>query len=317
MSEINNTAEFGGISDVTTISKGGGDQFHGSLFENHQNSAFAARNTFSAKVPKLIMNDFGGSVGGPVLFQNCTTGATKPSSSWIGRACACRSSRCWWKIAFAGIAQGDLSVYPAGTVRDLNGTPFPGNLIPTAPISPVSTIMQYLFPLPNAGAPNAVVNNYVQNFPTPIKSDQGDVRLDQLVSKQQVFARFTYKVRQNQLLPCNCASNNLNGSALSGSVTVPQHYWSLTGAYSYVITPHIVNEFRAGWTGFHQITGYGINGAQIEDQVGLTPYIQQNKSFLEKVNATPNVRIAGFQRTGGVGSSIQQTQTTSSWITSR
>ncbi len=42
---------------------------------------------------------------------------------------------------------------------------------------------------------------------------------------------------------------------------------------------------------------------------GLTPYIQQNKSFLEKVNATPNVRIAGFQRTGGVGSSIQQTQT--------
>jgi len=67
VSEINNTAEFGGISDVTTISKSGSNQFHGGIFENHQNSAFAARNTFSSKVPKLIMNDFGAFGGGPIL----------------------------------------------------------------------------------------------------------------------------------------------------------------------------------------------------------------------------------------------------------
>jgi hypothetical protein len=170
--------------------------------------------------------------------------------------------------------------------------------------------MKYLFPLPNAGAPGAVVNNYVQNFPTPIKSDQGDVRLDQnLTSKQQVFARFTYKVRQNQRLPCNCTSNNLNGSALGGAIQIPQHYWSLTGAYNYVISPHVVNEFRTGWTGFHQILGFGINGATAEDEIGLTPYITQGRSFLQGVSVVPNVRIAGFQRTGGVGSPRQQTQT--------
>ena len=312
VSEINNTAEYGGISDVTTISKGGANQFHGSLFENHQNSAFAARNTFSAKVPKLIMNDFGGSVGGPVLIPKLYNGRDKTFFFLDWESLRLPFQQVLVEnVPSLALRSGDLSVYPAGTVRDLSGTPYPGNQIPDSAISPVSkAIMRTLFPLPNAGAPNAVVNNYVQNFPTPIKSDQGDVRLDQnLTPKQQVFARFTYKVRQNSLLPCNCSSNNLNGSALGGSVTLPQHYWSLTGAYNWVITPHIVNEFRAGWTGFHQIQGFGINGGQIEDQVGLTPYIQQSKSFLDKVNATPNVRIAGFQRTGGVGSNIAQTQT--------
>jgi len=312
VSEINNTAEFGGISDVTTISRSGTNQVHGSLFENHQNSAFAARNTFSAKVPKLIMNDFGGSVGGPIMIPKLYSGRDKTFFFLDWESLRLPFQQVLVEnVPSLALRSGDLSVYPAGTVRDLNGTPYTGNQIPDSAISPVSkAIMKYLFPLPNAGAPNAIVNNYVQNFPTPIKSDQGDLRLDHnLTSKQQVFARFTYKTRQNQLLPCNCSSNNLNGSALGGAVQIPQHYWSLTGAYNYVITPHIVNEFRTGWTGFHQILGFGINGGTIEDETGLTPFIPQARNFIQSVEATPNVRIAGFQRTGGVGSAIQQTQT--------
>ena len=77
VSEINNTAEFGGISDVTTISKGGSNQYHGGVFENHQNSYFAARNTFSATVPKLIMNDFGAFLGGPIIIPKLYNGKDK------------------------------------------------------------------------------------------------------------------------------------------------------------------------------------------------------------------------------------------------
>ena len=313
VSEINNTAEFGGISDVTTISKGGSNQFHGSLFENHQNSAFAARNTFSATVPKLIMNDFGGSVGGPVLIPKLYNGRDKTFFFLDWETLKLPFQQVLVEnVPSLALRQGDLSVYPAGTVRDLNGTPYPGNQIPQSAISPVSrAIMQSLFPLPNSGPANSVVNNYVQNFPTPISSDQADVRLDQnLTSKQQVFVRFTYKYKDQDLLPSGTTSaTSLNGSALGGSVLRPQHYWSLTGAYNYVITPHIVNEFRAGWTGFHQITGNGLNGSSVENEVGLTPYITEGQSFLKSVDTSPNVRITGFQYTGGVGSSIQQTQT--------
>src|SRR5438876_2034924 len=68
VSEVNNTAEFGGVSDITTISKSGTNNVHGGLFENLQNNVLNARNPFSAARPKTIMNNFGLFLGGPVAF---------------------------------------------------------------------------------------------------------------------------------------------------------------------------------------------------------------------------------------------------------
>src|SRR5207248_5697208 len=48
VSEINNAAEFGGVSDITTVSKSGSNALHGAVFENLQNTALNARNPFSA-----------------------------------------------------------------------------------------------------------------------------------------------------------------------------------------------------------------------------------------------------------------------------
>ena len=53
VSEVSNTAEFGGVSDITTISKSGSNIYHGGVYENNQNTDYDARNTFSATVPKL------------------------------------------------------------------------------------------------------------------------------------------------------------------------------------------------------------------------------------------------------------------------
>src|SRR5438876_3868751 len=68
VSEVNNTAEFGGVSDITTISKSGKNNVRGGLFENLQNNVLNARNPFSAARPKTIMNNFGLFLGGPVAF---------------------------------------------------------------------------------------------------------------------------------------------------------------------------------------------------------------------------------------------------------
>jgi hypothetical protein len=306
VSEVNNTAEFGGISDVTTTTKGGSNQFHGGVFENHQNSAFAARNTFSAKVPKLIMNDFGAFGGGPIrkdktFFFMDYEGLRLPRQQVLVES-----------VPSVALRSGDLSVYPT-QIRDVNGTPFPGNQIPASRINPLSAaiIKSGLWPMPNAGPPNAISNNYVQNFPTPISSNQGDVRVDHNITPgQTVFGRYTYKHRDDTRLPCNCTDpTNLNGSVLQGPFQRPENEWSLTGAHNWVINPRVINEFRAGWTGFHLDLGFGISGSQIADQLGLTPYIKQSRESLEKENVTPDVRISGFQRTGGAGSSRQQTST--------
>src|SRR5436309_5116139 len=257
VSEINNTAEFGQVSDITTITKGGTNQFHGGAFENHQNSAFAARNTFSSTVPKVIMNDFGAFGGGPIrkdrtFFFVDYEGLRLPLQQVLVQS-----------VPSLALRRGDLSVY-RNQIRDVDGTPFPGNQIPMSRISPLSLgVMKSLFPLPNTGAPDAIANNYVVNFPTPITSNQGDVRVDHnITSKQSVFVRFTYKDRQSTRPPCTLCTfginSPLNGSVLAGSVQRPENDWSLAGAHNWVVSPQVVNEFRAGWTGSHQSTRLGI-----------------------------------------------------------
>jgi carboxypeptidase family protein/TonB-dependent receptor-like protein len=301
VSEINNTAEFSGINDITTISKSGTNDFHGGIFENHQNSAFAARNTFSATVPKLIMNDFGGFIGGPVVVPKLYRGKDKMFffMTYEGLRLP-RETVLSESVPSLALRTGDLSAYLPKVPKDLNGTPFPNNQIPLSMIAPLSlNVLKYLFPLPNAGSPNAISNNFVENYPSPISSNQGDIRLDRnITSKQSAFARLTYKRRE--------VTNAPSASVLTGPTLAPENDWSLSGAYNYIVNSHMVNEFRIGWTGSHAASIPGVPASLIAGEVGILPYITQN---LTGVNTDPNVKISGFQSTGGSYSSINNTET--------
>jgi hypothetical protein len=301
VSEINNAAEYGGISDITTISKGGTNTLHGGIFENHQNSAFAARNTFSATVPKLIMNDFGGFIGGPLSVPKVYHGRDKTFffMTYEGLRLP-RETVLVESVPSLALRNGDLSAYLPKMVKDLNGTPFPNNQIPATSISALSlAALKYLFPLPNTGAPNSISNNFVENYPSPISSNQGDVRLDQnITSKQSAFARLTYKDRAVQNAP--------SASVLTGANQAPERDWSLTGADNYIINARAVNEFRMGWTGSHAASIPGSPASTIAAQVGILPFLDQN---LDGVNTNPNFKISGFQSTGGSYSSLSNTQT--------
>jgi len=65
------SAEYGrsGSLVIQAISKTGTNQFHGSLFEYHQDNHLYAHNTFASSVPVFRRNEFGGSIGGPI-FKN-------------------------------------------------------------------------------------------------------------------------------------------------------------------------------------------------------------------------------------------------------
>lgn len=64
------TAESGGApgGQIDIVSKAGSNQFHGSLFEYLRNSALDARTPFDGKtLPAFRLNQFGGTVGGPIF----------------------------------------------------------------------------------------------------------------------------------------------------------------------------------------------------------------------------------------------------------
>ncbi len=66
------SAEYGRGSSliIQAVTKGGTNQFHGSLFEYHQDNVLTAANFFDRQAPRVPVyrrNEFGGSIGGPFL----------------------------------------------------------------------------------------------------------------------------------------------------------------------------------------------------------------------------------------------------------
>src|SRR5678815_987719 len=74
---VGNAAEFAEVGDVTTISKSGTNAFHGDLFWYHQNRALNAIQYGQQQKPQLVGNDFGASMGGPILIPKFYNGKNK------------------------------------------------------------------------------------------------------------------------------------------------------------------------------------------------------------------------------------------------
>lgn len=210
VSTSNYDAEFGravgAVVNVTT--RPGTNEFHGSLYEFHNNSAFKARNYFQLtgnrnsdgklKVPNAIKNQFGGTFGGPII-KNRTFffGDYQGQYQRLGRVSAIQT------VPTQAFRDGDFSALPANTLiydpgADLNNptaptarTAFANNRIPANRISQVAkNILQFL-PLPNLPGLN---NNYLPPaIPFSLDTHSFDVRVDhQFSEKTNFFAKYNY-----------------------------------------------------------------------------------------------------------------------------
>jgi hypothetical protein len=64
------SAQYGRNSggSINVVTKGGGDHYHGSLFETFRNDYLDAKDYFAPVKPELRFNDYGWSLGGPLTF---------------------------------------------------------------------------------------------------------------------------------------------------------------------------------------------------------------------------------------------------------
>jgi hypothetical protein len=312
VSESNNNAEFSGVADITTVSKAGTNKYHGGVFENNENSVYNANDPFALSKPKIIMNDFGGTMGGPLSIPRLYNGkdTTFFFASYEGLRLP-RETPIVASVPSIQMRNGNLTSYLAGqgvsAIYQPDGvTPIdPGN----APIAPIAAnILQYLFPVPNIGPASSYSNNYQVNFPSPISTNQGDFRLDRTISsKQSLFARFSYKNRQVTSAPdttCTFAFCQTAGGPLQGAYNTPEIDEGLTLAYNYIFTPKLLNEFRGGFNAQHTSAMQSYSTTQLLAQTGITAITEPDTAWAE----APQVLINGFMATGGGNPTKQRGQ---------
>jgi hypothetical protein len=149
-------------AQVSIVTAGGSNQFHGTAYEFVRNSAMDARNFFDLpNIPHFERNDFGGSLGGPI-----------------------RADKTFFFANYEGYRQtlglSDVTLVPDAASR-------------AAAVASVQPLLA-LWPVANgpeirtsAGAPSGIATAYsspIQN----VREDFGTARLDQIFSSQDSLA---------------------------------------------------------------------------------------------------------------------------------
>ncbi len=176
--EVGRTA--GGVINI--ITKSGSNLLHGTLYEYFRNDKLDASNYVfgGANLPKseLRQNQFGGSIGGPILRN---------------------------KLFFFGDYEGYRNIQgqtQSATVPTLfeeenlgNFTDVVQGLNVSSRVSPIARNWFKLFPAPNTGVPTTTSNNYQGTQNKTQKSDLFDVRIDDTITpKDMVYGRFSYNL---------------------------------------------------------------------------------------------------------------------------
>jgi hypothetical protein len=243
-------AEYGHQStQVNVLTKSGGNAYHGALFEFLRNDAADAQPyAFTSARPKkspFKWNDFGYELDGPVRIPKLFNGRDRLFFMSNYEALRRRqTSQATFSVPTAKMFAGDFSeLLPGAVIYDpLTRQPFPGNIIPTNRLDPISLkLLKYY----NSATLPGLTNNYVQNNSAPLNRDGFVVRLDFIESpKSQWMGRYNWG-DENQ---------STQGINRAGSKIVT-NYEQYTGSNTRTITPNLVNDARFGYSRFFNSLG--------------------------------------------------------------
>ncbi len=212
--------QFGGESGgyVNLTIKSGTDRLHGSLYEYVENSLFNCRNPFTpnVNVTPFQQNQFGVSVGGPIIFPKIYHPGSKRTwffASYEGyrhHAYSTTLTRVPTAAEVSGNFSGTWSpgglaintIYnPATTAPDpanpgkYTRTQFPGNIIPSSMISSAASgFLSEFMPLPNFVDPETTrSDNFEENLPSLADTDALVIRIDHnLTQRDHLSGHYLY-----------------------------------------------------------------------------------------------------------------------------
>lgn len=234
-------AQYGGYLGVqiNLVSKSGGNQFHGALFEFLRNQVLDAKPFFLPQgraKPPLRQNQFGVQFNGPVRIPKLYDGRNKTFfmfgwESLRNTAPAPQIS----SVLTERMRRGDFSEIPTPIVDPTNNrTPFPGNQIPANRLSPQALRALQYMPLPTGPG---VLQNFNRNVPNSDNRDQFLGRLDHSFGERN---RLFFRYADSNVALLNEAANPFNGYVQP----VTDKNWVV--GYTLVVSPSAINDLRIG-----------------------------------------------------------------------
>ena len=268
------SAEFGGkaSANVNAVTKAGTNKVHGSMLEFVRNDIFDTRNYFdppNKPKPPLRLNQFGGSIGGPIA-KNRLFFFTNYEGSLERRGLTRTFS-----LPSVKVRGGDFSGLPAiydplkvdpATGRRL---PFDGNKIPLQRLDPVALAFLQKVPLPTSAGD---VQNFVASPTIENDSHQFTTRLDYATGPHDtIFGRFT---GVNMVTFQPYGNSNLNETLVPGfGYQIVTRSRNVALSHTHVFAPNLINEFRAGYlrvTGGQEGENRGVDFGSISGIQGVT-----------------------------------------------
>jgi hypothetical protein len=222
------SAEYGRGSGaiVNVVTKSGTNQFHGSAFDFLRNGDLNARNFFGASADQLKRNQFGGSIGGPIiknkLFFFGSYQGTQSRNVSEGNSAT---------VPTPAQRRGDFSSVTRRLVNPFTGVPYPNNQIPIADFTPAS--IKILSLIPGAVTPSGVTH---YSLPDNEHENQFLTRVDYDLSKHRIYGRYFYSRYGKDPV---VGSQNILTSNRGYNLWVQ----GMAFGETYNITPNVLNSF--------------------------------------------------------------------------
>lgn len=336
----NYSAEYGTRAGpaVLLTTKSGTNNFHGSLYEFFRNTSLDARSFFATSTEKFNLNQFGGSIGGPIR-KNKTfffldgeqkyqrhgiafTGLVPSDAMRNGDFSADAFGNPVSGLIIANPNMIGASTNPNDPVNiyfqcDPSGNPLPAsasglqahgtacNKIPSGLINPIGQAMMRLYPEPN------VTGNSSFNFAdAPVRKldeTKFDIRVDHnFSSADTLFARFSYD-QAGSYVPGG-APGFAEQSAFGSNQGILNHARNVSIGETHVFSPTTVNQFSFGYNRiFDYITSQG-TGSCISQTIvpgGIpganTTCTPTNQCFGYSCGLTSTIVFGGYWAVGDRG----------------
>ena len=222
-------------ASLSAVTKSGTNEFHGSAFEFARDSRFNAPDPLSNRNDGLKRNQFGGTLGGPIvrdkIFFFAGLQATTTRQNPLDQQAF---------VPTAAMLTGDFTTFasPAcngGRALAL-GAPFANNRIDPSLISPAALNVSRRLPTP--------VDECGKVFwgaPVHENESQIPIRVDFLASQKHSFIIRYMLTTDDRTIPYEAADNNVLVTNLPGS---DDRAHNLTVGHTWVLNSTMVNSFR-------------------------------------------------------------------------